>query len=70
LSAILLNEPFKVKEDDAKRKAHSVKEKNGLVGASSACDETYGRNFSYHNEDIAPTYLPKRHALCAMRLHH
>jgi hypothetical protein len=65
----LLNEPFKVKDDDAKRKAQSAerKRKNRPVGASSACDETYGRNFSYRNEDIAPAYLPKLSALCALR---
>ncbi len=51
----------------AKRRAHSVKGKNHPVGASSACDETYARDLSYRNEDIAPTYRPKRYALCALR---
>jgi hypothetical protein len=51
----------------AERRAHSVKRNNHPVGASSACDETYARDLSYRNEDIAPTYRPKRSALCALR---
>jgi hypothetical protein len=51
----------------AKRRAHSVKEKNGLVGTSSACDATYDLHLSYCKHDLASPYLHKRYALCALR---
>jgi hypothetical protein len=52
----------------AERKAQSVKGKNRPVGASSACDKTCGRNLSYRNEDVAPTYRPMLYALCFLVL--
>jgi hypothetical protein len=57
-----------IQSQSAKRRAHSVKGKNRPVGASSACDKTCGRNLSYRNEDVAPTYRPKRFALCVIDL--